>query len=102
MKETDICKKIVVKTFFAVVFKAGKRMNRVTERSAKKDFAMFVKEVLDRYLWARKLHLILDNLNTHFAGSFEETFGEERAKPNSRELSFIMHQSMAIGSTLQR
>ena len=30
---------------------------------------MFVKEVLDRYPKARKLHIILDNLNTHFASS---------------------------------
>ena len=31
-----------------------------------RDFAMFVKEVLDRYPKARKLHIILDNLNTHW------------------------------------
>ena len=35
---------------------------------------MFVKEVLDRYPRARKPHLVLDNLNTHFAVSFEKTF----------------------------
>ena len=40
---------------------------------------MFVKEVLDRYPKARKLHIILDDLNTHFASSFQETFGEEEA-----------------------
>ena len=62
--------------FFAVEFRKGKRIPRVTKRSIKKDFAMFVKEVLDRYPKARKLHIVLDNLNTHFAGSFENIFGE--------------------------
>ena len=72
--------------FVAVEFKAGKRMTRVTKRRTKKDFAMFVKEVLDGYPRIRKLHIVLDNLNTHFAGSFEETFGEEQAKSILRRI----------------
>ena len=50
---------------------------------------MFVKEVLDRYPWARKLHIVLDNLNTHFAGSFEKTFGEEQAKSILQRIEFL-------------
>ena len=65
--------------FVAVEPKTGKRITKVTKRRTKKDFAMFVKEVLDRYPKARKLHIILDDLNTHFASSFQETFGEEEA-----------------------
>jgi hypothetical protein len=61
-------------------------MIRVTKRRTKKDFAMFVKEVLDGYPRTRKLHIVLDNLNTHFAGSFEETFGEEQAKSILRRI----------------
>jgi hypothetical protein len=36
------------------------------QRYEKKNFTLFVKEVLNRYPKARKLHIILDNLNTHF------------------------------------
>ena len=91
--------------FVAVEFKTGKRITRVTKRRTMKDFAMFVKEVLDRYPHARKLHIVLDNLNTHFAGSFEKTFGEEHAKsinPFCKGLSFIIRQSMPAGSMLLR
>ena len=74
--------------FVAVEFKTGKRITRVTKRRTMKDFAMFVKEVLDRYPRARKLHIVLDNLNTHFAGSFEKTLGEERAKSILQRIEF--------------
>ena len=52
--------------FVAVEPKTGKRITKVTKRRTKKDFTLFVKEVLNRYPKARKLHIILDNLNTHF------------------------------------
>ena len=84
--------------FVAVEFKTGKRMIRVTKRRTKKDFAMFVKEVPDGYPRARKLHIVLDNLNTHFAGSFEETFGEEQARSILRRIEF--HYTPKHGSWL--
>ena len=74
--------------FVAVEFKTGKRIIRVTKRRTMKDFVMFVKEVIDRYPRARKLHLVLDNLNTHFAGSLEKTFGEERANSILQRIEF--------------
>ena len=74
--------------FVAVKFKTGKRITKVTKRRPKKDFAMFVKEVFDRYTRARKLHIVLDNLNTHFAGSFEKTFVKEQAKSILQRIEF--------------
>ena len=74
--------------FVAVEFKVGKRITKVTKRRTKKDFAMFVKEVLDRYPKAGKLHIVVDNLNTHFAGSFEETFGKEQAESILQRIEF--------------
>jgi len=74
--------------FVAVEPGAGKWITRVTKRRTKKDFAMFVKEVLDTYPKARKLHIILDNLNTHFASSFKETFGEEQARNMLQKIVF--------------
>ena len=74
--------------FVAVEPKTGKRITKVTKRRTMKDFAMFVKEVIARCPKARKLHIILDNLNTHFASSFEETFGEEEAKRILQRIEF--------------
>ncbi len=71
--------------FIAVEPKKGKRIVKVTERRTKRDFALFVKEVLKEYPEAGKICVVLDNLNTHFPGSFEEAFGrEERERIMSR------------------
>ena len=45
----EYVRKDTANIFVAVEFKAGRRMTKVTKRRAEKDFAMFVKEVLDRY-----------------------------------------------------
>ncbi len=62
--------------FVAVEPRGGKRLAQVTERRTKADFVGFVLRLLDRgYDKARKVHLVLDNLNTHFRESFEEVLG---------------------------
>ncbi len=74
--------------FIAVDPKRGKRIAKVTERRTKKDFALFVKDVLDAHSKARKLHIVLDNLNTHFTKSIMETFGEEEGKKMISRIKF--------------
>jgi len=59
---------------------AGKRMVKITERRTKKDWAYFMEEIANLYEDAEKITLVLDNLNTHFPGSFYETFQPEKAK----------------------
>ena len=67
--------------FMAVEFKAGKRTTRVTSRRTMRDFAKFVKHLVDReYPEAEKLHLVVDNLNTHKEASFYEKYEPEEAK----------------------
>ena len=83
--------------FVAVEAKAGKRITKVTKRRTKKDFATFVKDVLDRYPKARKLHIVVDNLNTHFAKSFEETFSKEQAESILQRIEFHYTPSMPAG-----
>ena len=58
------------------------------ERRTKKDFAFFLKDVLDAHGKARKLHIVLDNLNTHFTKSIIETFGEEEGKRMISRMEF--------------
>ena len=66
--------------FVAVEPKGGRREVSVTARRTKKDFVAFVLYLLQGvYASARKVHLVVDNLNTHFAKSFIEVLGAEKA-----------------------
>ena len=67
--------------FMAVEFKAGKRTTRVTSRRTKRDFAKFVKHLVDKvYPNAERIRLVLDNLNTHNESAFFETYALEEAQ----------------------
>ena len=62
--------------FVAVEPKAGRRVAAVTERRTKPEFVAFVQRLLERtYASARIVHLVLDNLNTHFRCCFEQQLG---------------------------
>lgn len=64
--------------FVAVEPKAGRREVSVTARRTKADFVGFVRSLLQgAYSGAKKVHLVLDNLNTHFRSSFEAILGAE-------------------------
>ena len=66
--------------FVAVEPKGGHREVEVTRRRTKPDFVAFVQFLaLEVYAQARKIHLVMDNLNTHFRASFEEVMGMEAA-----------------------
>ena len=67
--------------FCAVEPKGGYRKLAVTARRTKKDFAHFVCDLLDGYYaHVDMLHIVCDNLNTHFEKSFTETFGQKEAQ----------------------
>jgi hypothetical protein len=57
--------------FVAVEPKAGQRFVEVTAHRGKVDFVAFVQDLVNTtYAKARRVHLVLDNLNTHFKKSF--------------------------------
>ena len=68
---------------------AGKRMTKVTERKTKSDWAEFIWEIESRYKTAKKITLVMDNLNTHKPGSLYETFSPEEAKRTRDRFEFI-------------
>ena len=74
--------------FVAVDPKKGKRKTKVTLRRTKRDFAYFLKDILDAYPRARKLHLVMDNLNTHSPKSLIETFGEKESEKMISRIEF--------------
>jgi hypothetical protein len=75
--------------FVAVEPKAGHREVAVTCRRTKPDFVAFVQYLArEVYAQARKIHLVLDNLNTHFRASFETVMGTDAARIFLSRLEF--------------
>jgi hypothetical protein len=66
--------------FVAVEPTAGRRHTWVRQQRTKADFARVVRDLLRRYPKARRVHLVLDNLNTHSPSSLTETFGDQPAR----------------------
>lgn len=75
--------------FVAVEPKAGQRIVSVTERRGKTDFVAFVGDLLvNAYAKARRIHLVLDNLNIHFRKSFDDVLGKRAATKLLRRVQF--------------
>jgi hypothetical protein len=68
---------------------AGKRMVNITERKTKRDWACFLEEIADQYKGAKKITLVMDNLNTHVPGSLYETFPPDKAKAILDRFKFV-------------
>ena len=76
--------------FVAVEPKAGKHFIKVTDQRTRQDFAKFIKWLVDvKYRKAKKIKLVLDNLNTHFEKSFYETFSEQQCNRLLRKIDFV-------------
>ncbi len=75
--------------FVAVEPKGGQRQVLVTARRTKVDFVSFVGHLVEGvYVSVTKIHLVLDNLNTHFRKSFVEVLGEARAAAMLQRVQF--------------
>jgi len=75
--------------FVAVEPKAGRRTLTVTEHRGKRDFVAFARHLLRRvYRKARRVHLVLDNLDTHFRRCFEDVLGVQAARQLLRRVVF--------------
>lgn len=75
--------------FMAAEFKAGRRTTRVTCRRTKRDFAKFIKHLVDRvYSDAEVLRIVVDNLNTHKETAFYETYDAVEAKRILNKIEF--------------
>ena len=75
--------------FVAVEPKAGQRIVSVTDHRGKVDFVEFIQGLLiGAYAKARRVHLVLDNLNTHFKKCFDDVLGERAAAKLLRRVEF--------------
>lgn len=77
----------------------GNRFTQVTERRTKTDWAIFIRNLVDNhYKNAEKIVLVLDNLNTHTAGSLYEAFQPDEARRLLNKLE--IHHTPKHGSWL--
>ncbi|MFR5391939.1 transposase, partial [Parasutterella sp.] len=68
----------VAELFLAVEPLTGKMIAEVENKRAKKDWAQFIRDLVDiHYPTARKVVLVMDNLNTHKLASLYEAFDPE-------------------------
>jgi hypothetical protein len=75
--------------FVAVEPKGGRRTVAVTTHRGKADFVAFARKLLEGvYRSARRIHLVLDNLNTHFRKCFEDVLGVKAARKLLRRVQF--------------
>lgn len=76
--------------FLTIEPKAGFRTVAVTKRRTKQDFAHEIQRItgLSRYRQVKHLHIVVDNLNTHFEKSFYETFPKKKAEKIIRKVKF--------------
>ena len=89
----------VAEIFVEIEPLAGRRHVEVTERRTRKDWARFIKGMLDeRYPDAIKVRLVMDNLNTHGTASLYETFAPAEAQRLAARLE--IHHTPKHGSWL--
>jgi len=76
--------------FVAVEPKAGKHHIKVTDTRTRTDFARFMKWlIVTKYRKAKRIMMVLDNLNTHFAQSFYETFQMDECERLLKRIKFV-------------
>jgi len=89
----------VANIFIEIEPLAGKRKVKITERRTQLDWAHFIKEMLEeRYADAKKVILVMDNLNTHNIASLYLAFPPEEARRLANRLE--IHYTPKHGSWL--
>ena len=95
----EYVRKGVADIFLEVEPLAGKRHIAITERRGRMEWAEFTRSMLeDRYPQAKRIILILDNLNTHGIASLYAAFPPEHARRLAERLE--IHYTPKHGSWL--
>jgi transposase len=66
----------------------GQRLGQVFLQRTKKEFTQFSQALAATYPMAKKIRLVLDNLNTHNAGSFYENLAADKAFALAQRFEF--------------
>jgi hypothetical protein len=97
-QDCEYVRKGTTNLFVAVEPKAGQRTVSVTDHRGKTDFVAFVQTLLtDTYATARRVHLVLDNLNTHFRKCFDDVLGRQAPANCCAACAFTTLPSTRVG-----
>lgn len=80
--------------------KRGNPTLQVTHQRTAHDFALFLAFLVTLYPKARTIHLVMDNLNTHFEKSIVQTFGTRKGRAIWRK--FTVHYTPKHASWLNQ
>ena len=98
-QDTEYIRNGVCNIFIGFEPLAGKRKLTVTDQRKKHDWALFIKDLVDeQYPAAKKIVLVMDNLNTHNGSSLYEAFTPDEAKRILNKLE--IHYTPKHGSWL--
>jgi len=86
--------------FCAVEPKAGRHFTRVTENRKGPQFASMLSSLAAKYSKAKKIHLVMDNLNTHIEKPLIERYGKKEGSRIWRR--FVVHYTPKHGSWLNQ
>ena len=75
--------------FMATQPLAGRRMTKVTARRTKTDWAHFLNDIAARHPGAKKITLVMDNLNIHRPGALYDAFPPAEAKALWDRFEFV-------------
>jgi transposase len=88
-EDSEYVRKGTCNVFLAYDMDKGERYCQTTTRRTKVDFALFLDRLLaEKYPDARKVTIVLDNLNIHGYGSFFVALPEQRAIELREKISF--------------
>jgi hypothetical protein len=74
--------------FVAVEPKGGRRFVQARRHRTRSDFARFLRDLVKRYPKAKRIHVVLDNLNTHNDKSLLETLSAKQAQRLLRRIEW--------------
>ncbi len=86
--------------FCAVEPKAGVHFTQATPTRSAAEFAEFLRSIADHYRDAQTVHLVMDNLNTHYRKTLVDRFGEKEG--NALWGRFTVHYTPKHGSWLNQ
>jgi transposase len=75
-RDYEYVRKGTANLFCAVEPLAGRHFIKVTQRRKGQDFACMLRDLAKRYPKVKTIHLVVDNLSTHFKKSLVDTFGK--------------------------
>jgi len=86
--------------FCAVEARAGKHITKVTANRGGPETAKMFADISRRYPKAKTIHLVMDNLSTHFASSVVDHYGERKGRALWKR--FTVHYTPKHGSWLNQ